>query len=287
MKTPISFLTALLLAGALHAQDGKTYSYHTGPAGAAKQSNKEVEDIGEINESLATSKWSFSVTGNGQYTSNAILSGNHGSSDFVFLPTVAVGYKTPLGKKFTFDIGAKIESALFADHSDRSFAGYSAIATLDYIHKPGLPRVYASVEPYRYDSFDSGELATEAVGFVGGVDWSRGFNAGRSVIFVGSSYSYYLADPSIDSRTTLRAVIGLAHQIRSNLTGQLYYAYQYSDYTDFGRNDNHNVIAGNLIYQFTEHCFGTTSVMWINNDSTQARASYQSFGAGVGVTLQY
>ncbi len=287
MNTRIFFLTTLLLTGALHAQDGKTYSYHTGPGGAAKQGPKEVEDIGEIDETQGGSKWRFNVSGNGQYTSNAYLSGNNGSSDFVFLPTFEVGYKTPLGKKFSFDIGARIESALFADHSDRSFSGYSATATLDYLHKPGLPRVYARVEPYRYDGWDSGDLATSAVGFVGGVDWSRGFNAGRSVLFVGASYGYYLADPSIDSRNSVRAVIGFAHQIRSNLTGQIYYAYQFGDYTDFSREDSQNVIAGNLIYQFSEHWFGSASVMWIDNDSTQNHASYQNFGAGLGVTVQY
>lgn len=287
MNMRISFFTTLLLSGTLQAQDGKTYSYHTGRAGAAQQSKQEVEDIGVIDESAGTSKWRFTVSGNGQYTSNANLSGNSGSGDFVFLPTFAVGYKTPLGKKFSFDIGAKIESALFADHSDRSFSGYSATATLDYIHKPGLPRVFATVEPYRYDGWDSGELANQAIGFRGGADWSRSFNAGRSVVFLGTNYAYYAADPSIDSRTSLRAVIGLAHQIRSNLTGQLYYAYQYSDYTDFDRNDNQNVVAGNLIYQFSEHWFGSASVMWIDNDSTQNHASYQNFGAGLGVTVQY
>ena len=287
MKKRLPFLAALLFAGALQAQDGKTYSYHTGRAGVAQQSKQEVEDIGEISESQGTSKWRVNVSGRSQYTSNAILSGNHGNGDFLFLPTVDVGYHTPLGKHFSFDLGTKIEAAILADHQDRSFVGYSAIATLDYTYKPGLPRAYVSVEPYRYDAFDSGELATEAVGFTGGLDWGHGFNAGRSVVFLGTSYSYYLADPSVDSRATLRGVVGLAHQLRSNLTGQAYYAYQYSDYTDFGRQDNRHVVAGNLLYQFGEHFFGSLNVSWVNNESSQNRASYQGFSTGLGLTLQY
>ena len=287
MKTRISFLTTLLFAGALHAQDGKTFRTSTGPAGVPLQSKKEIEDIGEINESEGVSKWRVNVSTRGQYTSNAILSGNHGNGDFLFLPTVEVGYHTPLGKHFSFDLAGKIEAAILADHQDRSFMGYSAVATLDYTYKPGVPRAYVSLEPYRYDAFDGGELATQAVGFTGGLDWGHGFNAGRSVVFVGTSYSYYLSDPSIDSRTTVRAVVGLAHQIRSNLTGQAYYAYQYSDYTDFGRQDSRHVLAGNLLYQFSDHFFGSVNVSWVNNESSQDHASYQGVSAGLGLTLQY
>ena len=287
MKTRIAFFTTLLLAGALHAQDGKTYRTSTGATGAQLQTPKEVEDIGEINEQQGSSKWRVNVSGRAQYTSNALLSGNHSSSDFLFLPTIEVGYHTPLGKHFSFDLATKIEAAILADHDDRSFIGYSAVATLDYTYKPGVPRAYVSVEPYRYDAFDSGELATEAVGFTGGFDWGHSFNAGRSVLFAGTSYSYYLADPSIDSRSTVRGVIGLAHQIRTNLTGQAYYQYQYSDYTDFGRNDRRNVLAGNLLYQFREHFFGSVNVSWVNNDSSQEHASYQGVSAGLGLMLQY
>ena len=288
MKTRTILFAAFLAASLLHAEDGKTYSYHTGRAGVVKQSPQEIEDIGEISEAAGTgSKWRMNLATRGQYTSNAALSGNHGSDDFLFLPTFEVGYHTPLGKHFSFDLATKIESAIFGDRSDRSFIGYSALATLDYTYRQGLPRAYVSVEPYRYDGFDSGELATQAVGFTGGVDWGRGFNAGRSVVFTGTSYSYYLADPSVDSRTSYRTVAGLAHQIRSNLTGQAYYAYQYNDYTDFARHDSRHVLAGNLIYQFSENFFGTMSTTWVNNDSSQARGSYQSFGAGLGLTLQY
>ena len=91
----------------------------------------------------------------------------------------------------------------------------------------------------------------------------------------------------MDSRTSLRAVAGFAHQIRSNLTGQAYYSYQYSDYTDFGRQDNLHVLAGNLLYQFREHFFGSVNVSWVNNESSQDHASYQGVSAGLGLTLQY
>jgi hypothetical protein len=288
MNKHISFFPILLLlAGTVCAQDGKTYSYGTGRAGSGKQSAQDVEDIGEISESGGASKWRFNVNASGQYTSNAFLSGNYGSEDFVFLPAFTVGYTTALNKHFTLDFEVKLESALFADHSDRSFTGYSSTITLDYLYKPGLPRVYARLQPYRYDGWDSGDLATEALGFIGGADWSKGFNAGRSVVYAGVSYSYFLSDPSIDNLSQFRAVVGLAHQIRSNLTGQLYYVYTYGDYTDYDRNDSRNAVSGNLIYQFSENVFGSITASWIGNDSTQEHGSYKNFATGIGLTLQY
>jgi hypothetical protein len=287
MNKYLPFLTSLLLTGALHAQDGKTYTYSTARGGSEKQSAQEIEDIGEISETAGVSKWRFNATASGQYTSNAFLSGNYGSDDFVFLPALSVGYKTALNEHFTLDFEVKLESALFADHSDRSFTGYSSTITLDYLHKPGLPRVYARFQPYRYDGWDSSDLATQALGFIGGADWSKGFNAGRSVFYAGASYSYFLSDPSIDTLSQFRAVVGFGHQIRSNLTGQIYYVYTYGDYTDFDRNDSRNAVSGNLIYQFSEHVFGSITASWIGNDSTQEHASYKNFATGIGLTLQY
>ena len=125
MKTRIPLFATLLFAGALPAEDGKTFRYRTGAAGTAgatgvmQQSKQEIEDIGEINEQQGGGKWRVNVSGRGQYTSNAILSGSHGSGDFLFLPTVEVGYHTPLGKHFSFDLGTKIEAAILADHDRR------------------------------------------------------------------------------------------------------------------------------------------------------------------------
>ena len=54
MKTRTILFAAFLAASLLHAEDGKTYSYHTGRAGVVKQSPQEIEDIGEISEAAGT-----------------------------------------------------------------------------------------------------------------------------------------------------------------------------------------------------------------------------------------
>ena len=299
----LSILSSVLvlsvgLAGSVHAgENDKNYSYHssaragTGVGVGSKQSAQEVEDIGEIDEKQGFNsfkdKLRFNVTARAAYTSNALLSGSHNSSDMLFLPTIEAGFHTPLGEHFSFDLSTKVEAATYADHDERGFMGYSAQATLDYRIKKGLPRIYATIEPYRYDSFDTGDLLSQAIGFTGGVDWGVAFNGGRTLGFVGYSFTDYVSDPNIDSRAVHRAILGLAYQVRSNLTGQLYGVYQYSDYTDFNREDSKFTLAGNLIYQFNQNIFGSFTAAWISNDSDQDHASYESFSTTLGLTLQF
>src|SRR5438067_220189 len=101
MKTRPLFIATFLfgLSALLHAQDSKTVAIATSARGS-HQSAQEIEDIGEIEEKPTSvrDKFRFSVTTRGQYTSNALLTGNHGSSDFLFLPTIEGGFHTPLGK---------------------------------------------------------------------------------------------------------------------------------------------------------------------------------------------
>jgi hypothetical protein len=47
------------------------------------------------------------------------------------------------------------------------------------------------------------------------------------------------------------------------------------------------VVAANLIYQFNRHLFGNVGGTFIDNDSTQNRASYQAAVASVGLTWQF
>lgn len=295
----VPVLAGVLVASAatLLAQDGgdgKTYTYHSTKKSAVNtsgQTAQEIEDLGEIDEKQGfqtlRDKLRFNVNARAAYTTNALLEGHHSSSDLLFLPTIEAGFHTPLGEKFSFDLSTKLESVTYTKYDERGFAGYSAMATLDYRIAKNAPRVYVSIEPYRYDSYDTGDLLTEAVGFTGGTDWGFAFNGGRTLGFIGYSFSYYLADPSIDSRVEHRVVAGIAHQLRSNLTAQLYYMYEFDNYTNFDRDDYKNTVAGNLIYQFNEHFFGSLTTAWVNNVSDQQNAGYQSFSTTLGLTVQF
>jgi len=300
---PAFFVLAALgiLSLPLAAEDPRTYSYQSS---ARPQSADEVEDLGEIAASPegakaaasgkevappapAKSKFRFNVNARGEFTSNAKLHGDHSSGDVIFLPTIEGGYNTPLGKYFTFDLAARVESAVYAENNDRGFLGYGAIATMDFRPRPSLPRLYVSAEPYRYDGFDTGDLITQAVGTTAGTDWGVPFNNGRSLAFVGYSYSHYFADPSIDSRNSHRIVVGVAHQFRSNLVGQVYYSWQYNDFTDYSRHDSRNFVGANLIHQFSDRVFGSLATTFVDSDSSVETASYQVVTGSLGVTIAF
>ncbi len=272
------------LSTPLFAQDGK--AVHSLRTSASQQSATSVEDLGEITEE-APVKFRSDISTVANYTSNAKLSGNHGSGDFLFFPTIEGGVNVKLGKQFTFDLDTKVESAVYARFDERSFVGYSATATLDWRPKPNLPRIYIGAEPYRYDRFDTGDLITQAVGLTTGTDWGFSFNDGNTLAFVGYSFTHYYADPGIDERNQHRAVVGITHHIAQRVYGQVVYSYQHSDYDNVDRTDSRHIAAVNFSYQINRHLFATASASFVDNDSTQLRSSYQSTGASLGLTWQF
>jgi hypothetical protein len=280
---------AIGLAAGARAESGKaSQSFSSTPV---RQSAEELEDLGEIeasdgSESLR-SKFRANINVRSDFTSNAELSGNHGNGDLLFFPTAEFGFKTSLGSGFGFDIATKLESGIFSRREERSFMGYSAAATFDWRPRPNLPRVYVGAEPYRYDSFDTGDLMTQAVGLSAGTDYGFSFNAGNSLAFFGYSFTNYFSDPSIDNRSAHRAIVGVVHQIRPQLYGQFLYAYQFSDFQEIDRDDSRHLLSLSLTYQFNRQLFGTLSGSFIDNDSTQDRASYQSALVSAGLTFQF
>jgi hypothetical protein len=266
-----------------------------GAAGAVspRQLPSEVEDIGQISEPPAAagnaenSKFRLNVSTRVEYTSNAELSGNHGSSDVIFLPAIEAGYTTPLGHGFDFDLTSIIEAGLYSDRTNRSFLGYSTQATLDWKYDTKWPRLYMAVDPYRFDSFDRGGLITEAIGTLVGTDWGLSFNAGKSYAFVGYTFENDFSDPTEDNRSSHRAVIGISQQLRPRLFAQLYYQYQYSNYQNVARDDSSNAVTASLIWQLNRHLFSTMSASYIDNNSTEDHASYRAVTTSLGLSYQF
>lgn len=276
-------------------EDAKHLSYHS--SAKAPQSQEEVEDIGEIAGSddksapppapETPSNFRFNATGRAEYTTNAKLTGSHSSSDLLLLPSLEAGYNSPFAKNFSFDLALRVDSVIYGQYDERGFIGYSTIATVDYRPRPSLPRIYIRAEPYRFDSFDTGDLITQALGLSVGTDWGYAFNANRSLVYLNYSFTDYLSDPNIDDRIAHKASVGLAHQFSNRLTGQFYYAYQYSNFQDIDRHDSRHIVGANLVYRFSDHLFGSLSSAFVDNDATQNRASYQSFVTSVGLSLQF
>lgn len=267
-----------------------------------RQSASEVEDIGEISEASSADGKSvaketvpvepvkhfrFNIGTRAQYTSNAKLTGDHDSNDVIFFPTIEGGYNTKLGDYFSFDSALRIESGLYSDNTNRSFIGYSLQSTLDFRPRPNLPRVFVGFEPYRYDNFHKKGLITEALAVSAGTDYGIGFNNGKSLLFVGYTFANHFANPTSDNRWVNTAIVGLTHQFLPTLTGQLYYQYEKSDYYNYDRDDSRNTIGLSLSYQLTRRIFTTLSGSWVDNNSSDERASYQSAGGALGFNVQY
>lgn len=268
-----------------------TGAVNAGMDGSAskQQSEQEIEDIGVIDaaEGPAAGKFRAQIGAKSEFTSNAKLSGRHSSGDVLWMPSFEAGYASPLGNGFSIDIAAKIEAVLYSDNVERAFIGYSVPTTLDWRPNADAPRVYITLEPYRYDSFDTGGLITQAIALGGGTDWGKAFNSGKSLFFTGYSFMQYWADPTMDSRNTHRGVVGLTHQLANQLFGQAFYSYSYTDYTDIGRYDSKHILGLSLTYQFNRSLFGTLTGSFVDNDSSDGRASYQAAGGSIGFTYQF
>lgn len=273
-------------------------------SGAAnRQSNAEVEDIGAVAPAAQgdakggdgktpppapVSPFHFGVSTRASYTSNARLSGDHSSSDFIFSPTFEGSYHAGLGRGFAFDAIGRVETGIYAVHDERTFIGYSVTSTLEWRPKPGGPRVFIGFEPYRYDGFDGQGRITEAVGTSGGTDWGYSFNGGNSLAFLGYQYTDYFSDPQRDHRYTNAFTAGYTQVLRPQLTMQIYYQFVHEDYPDDNnRSDNRHVAGLTFTYQVNRNCFATLGGSYVDNNSNEAHASYQSAGVSLGLNFQY
>ena len=259
---------------------------------SAGQSAKEIEDLGVIeavdeNAKPARPAFRANVQFRSEFSTNAKLTGNHNSGDLIFFPQIEVGFNVPLPHHFSFDAAFKVESGIYTQNSERGFIGYSLISTLDWRPKLNWPRIYLGAEPYRYDSFDTGERLSQALGVTAGTDWGYAFDKGYSLAFVGYSATNYFADPTMDNRLQHRAIVGVTHQFSQRLVGTLFYQFSYADFQNVDRRDYRHLLGATLNYQFTQGIFGTVSSTFADNDSTQEFASFQSFSLSLGVTVQF
>ncbi len=283
MRAPFYFLIPAAFSALVGAHAGEVSS---------SQSAKEIEDLGVIEAADADAKpgkpeFRSSVQVRSEFNTNAKLTGNHNSGDLIFFPQIEVGFKAPLRHNFSFDIAAKVESGIYTQNQDRGFIGYSIISTLDWRPKLNWPRIYVGAEPYRYDSFDTGDKISQAVGLTTGTDWGYAFNKGYSMVFVGYSFTDYLADPSIDNRLQQRAIIGVSHQFGERLVGTLFYQFSYADFQNTDRRDYRHLLGATLNYQFRKNLFGSVTSSFADQDSSQDLGSFQSFSLSLGVTVQF
>jgi hypothetical protein len=290
----------LALAGAsltpAFAYDGRTVST------ATRQSAGEVEDIGMIAESTGVdgkdaksapppaaepSHFRLDISLKPRFTTNAQLSGDHKSDDFLILPNIEAGYRLPMGEKFALDTVARIESGVYARYTERTFLSYSIQSTFEYKPIANGPRLFLGVEPYRLDRFEGQGRITEGFALSAGTDYGYAFNNGNSLAFIGYTLTDHLTDPQIDARVNHSVTLGYSQALNPRLIAQVYAQYQHDNYQSFDREDDRYIVGASLTYQLDKHFFGSINASLVNNASDERKADYESAGVGLSLTYQY
>lgn len=287
MIRPILFAASFAFFCAASTWAGPSDTYQAKLSGL---SDSVKEDIGDIHPAAEAGILSY-FHGNAQvrdtYTSNARLRGNHGSGDYLTIPTLEEGFTAPLGRGFDIDSIVRAESTIYSRFDERSFWGFSGQTNLGYRFRPTWPQAYIGTEQYYYQSFENGEKLASAVSAQAGLVQSVTLNRGKTLLFAGYNYAHYFAFPDLDTRNAHHLTLSLTHQLRPALYAQLFYQWQYSAYTQEDRDDSRNVAGLNFIYQFTPHLFGSLNSAFVDNNSSFSAASYQNVTTSAGLSWQF
>lgn len=258
--------------------------------GVPQQPAPVIEDLGDIRplaDKSLLEKLRPTASLSAEFVSNALSVGNHGSGDFLLHPSLGAAFEQPMENGFSLSFNARSESFIYSKFDESSFWGFSGSVFLNYQPTKDSVRFYAGIEPYWYASVRSGAQLSEALPISAGIQKEWTFNRDRTVFFIGYNFSNYFSFPAADDRNAHRVTAGLTHQIRQSLYGQLYYSWQYSDYTSVARRDSRNLIGVNFVYRISNRWSGNVTTYFADNDSTAARASYQTVGIGLGVSRQF
>lgn len=250
------------------------------------------EDLGDIRPESAGGIMSYvrvQAQVDSQYTSNAALYHSRDDADFLISPSLEADISIPLSQHFDIDVEGRVEDFTYASPRNQSlgFWGFSGNADLDYYYKPGWPRVYVGLEPYYYWSYSNGRRLTSALGPVAGVDQTYSLCRGKTLLYAGYHFGEYFSAPWIDTRQSHTVTLSVTQQLQRNLYGQLYWEFQYSDYSVYGRDETRDVLGASLIHQFTPDTFVTGFVNYANNASNNSRAKYETVNVGFSLIWQF
>jgi hypothetical protein len=301
MKSHTRFLTSLLLvlfAAIPATRAAESRVFETAETTAPVQTNVKIpadtaaviEDVGDLRPLSSKpfmSRLHINAQTNGEFVSNAKLEGEHGSGDFLFLPTVTASFNQDLEQGFSLDMIVRAEAFIYSRFSNLSFWGFSGRAALDYQRTPAWPTFYVGVEPYWYASLHGGDELADAIGITAGVERTYVFNRDKTALFAGYNFTSYFASPGLDDRDAHRVTVGVTHQLRTAWYAQVYYTYQFSDYRTIDRSDSRHIFGAKLVHDFNVHWTGSVYTYFADNNSSQRLASYQTVGVGAGLNYRF
>ena len=258
--------------------------------GVPQQPPAVIDDLGDIRplaDKPLLQRLRLTASVSTEYVSNALYSGNHGSGDFLLRPGIGVSFDEPLDHGFSLSFGARSDAFVYTKFDESSFWGFSGSALLNYQPSKDAVRFYAGIEPYWYASARTGDQLTEALPISAGIQKEWTFNRDQTVFSIGYNFSNYFSFPVADDRNAHRVTVGVTQRLGFALYCQLFYAFQYSNYTSVARHDSRNLAGLNFVYQISDRWTANLTTYLVDNDSNVSRASYQTFGIGIGTSYRF
>jgi hypothetical protein len=222
-----------------------------------------------------------------EYQSNADLQGNGGSGAVLFNPGVEGGLTWDFAPQLKLDVSGRVESGIYEGISDQDYWGADSAVKLKYQYSKYYPEFYVGPRLYRFQSFDDGDLLSEAVMAVTGLNYGYNIRQTGTYPFVNLQYQHQWVTPSALERDVYRATVGVTQELYKALFLQAYYEYRYSDYQNTNRSDRRNILGSALIWQPLSYLTLRLNFNFIDNDSSVERAQYQTFNGGLGSALSW
>ncbi|NJK92428.1 MAG: outer membrane beta-barrel protein [Blastochloris sp.] len=248
------------------------------------------EDGGNLNELKRSGKnfnYHFGLFSDIEYQSNANLDGNGGKGAAVWLPAAEAGLTWKFAPQWSLSSTASADAGLYTDVDEQNYWGLNLRNEIKYSLGSNLPHFYAGPDFYRYQSLDTGDEISLAFAPKVGVGYGYLMDRSKTYLFSDVRYQHHFVNSPIDtSRDTVRVMLGLTQQLTESWFAQAYYEYRFSDYDDLlGREDSRNTVGLSLIWEATRNLSLRLNTNFIDNDSNDPNASFQTFNTGLGSAL--
>jgi Putative beta-barrel porin 2 len=234
-------------------------------------------------------RYHFGIFNDVEYQSNANLEGNGGKGSAVWFPGLEAGVVWNFAQRWSWESAVSAEAGIYSSLENQDYWGVNLRNQLKFTLDKKLPFLYAGPDLYRYQSFDTGDEISRAVAPKVGLGYGYLFQDTQTNLFSDIRYQHHFVTSAADtSRDTIRVLAGVTQQLVQNVFLQGYYEYRFSDYEDaFGREDSRHTFGGSLIWEATRNLSLRLNTSFIDNDSTDANAAFQTINTGLGSALTW
>jgi opacity protein-like surface antigen len=249
--------------------------------------NEDGGNLKVLQQKSSALRYHFGIFSDVEYQSNANLDGNSGKGSAVWFPGAEAGLIWKLSPQWSVESTASAEAGIYSSVEEQDFWGVSLRSNLKYRPGANLPYIYAGPDFYRYQSFDTGDEISRAVAPKVGIGYGHLFDRTKTYLFSDLRYQHHFVTSEADTnRDTVRVMLGLTQQLVESWFVQGYYEYRFSDYDDgFKRQDSRHTLGASLIWEATKNLSLRLNTSFIDNDSNDPNAQFQTINTGMGSSL--